>query len=45
MNPNRTAFIQMSVFMAVNAEVDSGRISFVTGAQVAIFYAISVDIS
>lgn len=37
MNPNKNKPIQISVFMAVNAETDSGRIFFVIGAQIATF--------
>lgn len=38
MNPNKNKPIQISVFMAVNAETDSGRIFFVIGAQIATFH-------
>lgn len=38
MNPNKNKPIQISVFVAVNADTDSGRIFFVIGAQIAIFY-------
>lgn len=38
MNPNKNKPIEISVFTAVNAEADWGRIFFVFGAQIATFY-------